>query len=116
MAGGIAMGFLKGLMPCRVTFASEGMTEEARTENRREYYGVCVFGETSGEILTDDGRRVLIEGKAVIDGDAAPGLAVITGGVFEVDTPDGTRKMKIARARRVRAGSLKVRHTVLELV
>lgn len=107
-----------GFLPCTVTLFEEGLDcDSGEGVVACTFEGKCLFQESAKETLAGDKREVVLAGKALIEGDIAPGLPAISGGRITIFPDNGIeRKMRIVSGQRVRIFNGKVNHTVLGLI
>lgn len=98
---------------CDVTIYQEGLSEEGEpltSLNLKKQK--CRFVEKTKIIISPDGKKVELIGKAILLGDIAPSIKKISGG--EVIINDS--KYEIYQASRPRNPDGSVHHTSLELM
>lgn len=98
---------------CSVKLYQEGLSEEGEplTSFNLEKQK-CRFVEKTKIIISPDGRKVELIGKAILAGDIAPNIKKISGG--EVTVNDS--KYEIYQGSRPRNPDGTVHHTTLELM
>lgn len=101
----------EGPTPIVVTMTN-GLNEGGMPNEAVSFTGTCHFDEKSKTRRGKDGIDITLSGLAIIDGDIAPTLEIITGHV----AMNGGGNRKIFQARRIRDLSGNVHHTELELI
>lgn len=109
--------FLENI-PCKVVLYKERLDETSGSPNADVIWnGKCIWSEVSKEVVTADRRSVRSSGRIYIDGDIAPGMGIISGGVATVFA--GLKNecvLMICEAMRARNPDGTVNHTRLTLL
>ena len=111
----LPLNHLKRLLnnECDVALYQEGLSEEGEPLTSLDLKNQkCRFVEKTKIILSPDGKKVELIGKAILLGDIAPSIKKISGG--EVIINDS--KYEIYQASRPRNPDGTVHHTSLELM
>ena len=98
--------------PISVTIESEGYDEDGAPVPALTFSCLCNWQDSGKQVLTAQKQMVTLEAVALIPGDPAPDLAVLTGGKI---TAYGIER-RIYRGRKCRNPDGTVNYTSLEVV
>lgn len=98
-------------VPCAITIYEDGVSEDGGPIVAAEIETRCIFSEHARRVIDADGKIITLEGKAIIEGDIAPGAASISSGVFVVFG----REYEIHAGHRPRNPDGSVHHSELEI-
>lgn len=70
--------------PVHVTLEDEGLTEDGGPSLLFDADLMCNYQDTAKTILTAEGKQVQLSGVAMIPGDIAPDIPVLSGGTVTV--------------------------------
>lgn len=72
----------------------------------------CFFDEASKVVISSDGKRIIIAGTVIVEGDFAPSLSVLSSGTVIING----RAMQIYSSSRLRNPDGSVHHTEFEVM
>lgn len=98
--------------PIHVVIYGEGVTEDGSPVIAAQGDFDCNWQDSAATVLTKEQKKVRISGKALINGDLAPALAVISGGYVEIN---GVRR-DIAHGIKARNPDGTVNYTELDVM
>lgn len=99
-------------IPIEVTIYAEGLSEDGAPIVAMTGTYTCNWQDSAKTVLTSEQKKVQTQGKALITGDIAPGIAVISGGYVTVN---GVRR-EIARGVKARNPDGTVNYTELDVI
>lgn len=71
--------------PIHVAIYTEGITEDGAPIVAAEGDYLCNWQDSAQTVLTKEQKEVRISGKAIISGDIAPSIAIISGGTVTIN-------------------------------
>lgn len=98
-------------VPCHVVLNGGGVSEDGAPTVGAEIRAKCIFSEHASRRIDQDGKAIMLAGKAIIEGDIAPMLPTISDGICTVNG----RVYEIHAGHRPRNPDGSVHHSELEL-
>jgi len=97
---------------CSIALNAEGVSESGGSIASVSWNGMCIFSEKTKTVIDAEGKKVMLVGKVLCQGDIAPTLKKLTDGTVTIDS----KVYQVFAAARPRNPDGSIHHTSLELM
>lgn len=94
-----------------ISLYDEGISEDGEPITLFNGSGKCIFSEKAKRIIDDDGKKITLLGKVIVQGDIAPELKTVSDGVITING----RQYEIYIGYRPRNPDGTIHHTMFEV-